>query len=260
MKAIIMGAGVGKRLYKYATGIPKGMLVFCGQPLMARQIACLKACGITDISILCGYAADKINFNGVKYYKCETYETTNMVESLTYAQREFDDDVLLCYADILYEKRLILQLCEEKGDYIVMADTAWQDYWKMRYGRIDYDIESFKIDRNGKITDIGKPCTDASQIDARYIGLLKMSADGLHRLINLYAGACERYGDSVWDEIGRPPRKAFMTDILQALIDGGETVKPSLVKRGWVEFDTNEDYELLCAMKADGSLKRLIDL
>lgn len=34
-----------------------------------------------------------------------------------------------------------------------------------------------------------------------------------------------------------------MTDLLQEPIDRGETARAALVGGGWLEFDTNEDYE-----------------
>ena len=37
---------------------------------------------------------------------------------------------------------------------IVVADTNWKEYWAERYGKIDYDLESFKI-TDDYISDIG---------------------------------------------------------------------------------------------------------
>lgn len=260
MKAIILAAGKGQRLQKYALGIPKGMLDFAGKTLIEHQVECLRDCGISDISIVTGYAGNKIKISGVKYYKNLYYDTSNMVASLMCCSKEFNDDILICYADILYERRLIQQIESEKGDYIVLADIDWKNYWLLRYGQVDFDIESFKIDEDKRIIDIGQDCKDSTEIDARYIGLLKFSRAGITRAKKLYDDACKEYGLSDWGQIKRCPKKAYMTDLIEKLISLGDVVKASLVRRGWVEFDTNEDYELLNKLWLNNNLSQLIDL
>ncbi|WP_172408299.1 hypothetical protein [Desulfosporosinus sp. FKA] len=37
-----------------------------------------------------------------------------------------------------------------------------------------------------------------------------------------------------------------MTDLLNALIKNGEHIKAIHFNNGWIEFDTNEDYESAC--------------
>ena len=95
MKAIILAAGSGTRLKKYTENLPKGMLDFMGKTLIERQIEVYKECGIKDIIIVRGFAADKITYEGVKYYTNKDYANTNMVESLMEAKAEFNDDKLL---------------------------------------------------------------------------------------------------------------------------------------------------------------------
>ncbi len=95
MKAIILAAGQGTRLKKYTQNLPKGMLAFMGKTIIERQIEMYRKCGITDIIIVRGFAADKITYDGVKYYTNEDFANTNMVESLMAAKAEFDDDVIV---------------------------------------------------------------------------------------------------------------------------------------------------------------------
>ena len=105
--AIILAAGMGTRLGKYTENLPKGMLNFNGKPLIQWQVDTLRSCGINDIIIVKGYEPDKINIEGVKYYENKDYANTNMVETLMEAEDEMDDEILVCYADILYEKEVI---------------------------------------------------------------------------------------------------------------------------------------------------------
>ncbi|MHC4215461.1 MAG: NTP transferase domain-containing protein, partial [Planctomycetota bacterium] len=40
---------------------------------------------------------------------------------------------------------------------------------------------------------------------------------------------------------GKPPERAYMTDMLQAIIECGYDVWPVFVEGGWVEIDTVRD-------------------
>ena len=92
MKAIILAAGQGTRLKKYTQDLPKGMLSFMGKTVIERQIEMFRKCGINDIIVIRGFAADKIQYEGIKYYMNEDFANTNMVESLMCAKEEFNDD------------------------------------------------------------------------------------------------------------------------------------------------------------------------
>ena len=243
MKAIILAAGQGTRLKKYTENLPKGMLKFKGKTLIERQLETYRECGIEDIIIVTGYASDKITYEGVKYYRNDRYAETNMVESLMCAKDEFNDDVIVSYSDIIFEKRLLEGMMESKDDYACAVDDNWKEYWMKRYGRIDFDTESLVIDENGYITELGKENPRIEDISARYIGLLKFSQKGLKNIVAIMDDAYQRFHDRPWQQSGKTVRKAYMTDLLNAVIESGEKVKAIKFKNGWLEFDTNEDYE-----------------
>ena len=154
MKAVILGAGQGTRLKKYTENLPKGMLLFMGKTVIERQIELYRTCGIDKIIIVKGFAADKIGYEGVTYYTNEAYAETNMVESLMAAKEEFDDDIIVSYSDILFEKRLLKGMMASPADFAVAVDDDWKAYWKKRYGKENFDTESLSIDENGNITEI----------------------------------------------------------------------------------------------------------
>ena len=79
MKAIILAAGQGTRLKKYTENLPKGMLEFDKKTIIERQIDTYRRCGISDIIVVRGFAADKIAYPDVRYYENADYAETNMV-------------------------------------------------------------------------------------------------------------------------------------------------------------------------------------
>lgn len=258
MKAIILAAGQGTRLKKYTENLPKGMLIFGGKTIIERQIETYRRCGIDDIVIVTGFAADKIQYTGIKYYKNEDFENTNMVESLLTAKAEFVDDCIISYSDILFEDRLLDRMIAAEGEYSVAVDDEWKFYWMMRYGREDFDTESLRLGEDDNIVELGKENPSLDNIDARYIGLLKFTRKGLARIVNIMKDAYSTYSEKPWQQSGKTAKQAYMTDLLNALIEDGETIKAVRFNHGWMEFDTNKDYEKALQWEKDGQIKKII--
>lgn len=260
MKAIILAAGQGTRLKKYTENLPKGMLSFMGKTIIEWQIEMFRKCGIENIIVVRGFAADKIQYEGVRYYMNENYANTNMVASLMTAKNEFNDDIILSYSDILFEKSMLRTMIKSSGDFAVAVDTNWKKYWQKRYGRVDFDTESLSIDEEGNIIELGLENPPLEDIDARYIGLLKFSREGLKYIEKIMEDAYLKFEDKPWQQSGKTVRKAYMTDLLNALIESGKTVKADCFHNGWIEFDTNEDYEKACEWVKNRDIDEIIKL
>ena len=112
LKAIIVAAGMGKRMGHLTQNKPKCLLPINGKPLIDIQINCLRAAGIKSIFVIRGYQAEKINLPDVQYFVNPEYENNNILESLFYAQEEICDDVVILYCDILFETKIIEKLLE----------------------------------------------------------------------------------------------------------------------------------------------------
>lgn len=260
MKAIILAAGQGTRLKKYTENLPKGMLSFLGQTIIERQIKMYRSCSVDDIIIVRGFAAEKIEYGGVKYYDNMEFAETNMVESLMKASPEFDGDVIVSYSDILFEREMLEKMIIVDADYAVAVDDNWKMYWKKRYGCVDFDTESLSIDEKDCITELGLENPLIKNISARYIGLLKFSKEGLDFIKNIMESAYRDYDDRPWQQSGKPVRKAYMTDLLNAIIEAGKEVRAIKFTNGWIEFDTNEDYEKAVEWAEKDTLREIIAL
>lgn len=260
MKAIILAAGSGTRLKKYTENLPKGMLDFMGKTLIERQIEVYKECGIEDIIIVRGFAADKITYEGVKYYTNKDYANTNMVESLMEAKVEFNDDIILSYSDVLFQADMLRKMMDSKADFACAVDDNWEEYWMKRYGKVDFDTESLVIDEKDNITELGLENPPKEKISSRYIGLLKFSIDGLNFIKDIMEKAYKEFENKPWQQSGKTVRKAYMTDLLNAIIGAHKEVKAIHFNNGWIEFDTNEDYENALRWSEDGTISKIIKL
>ena len=260
MQAIILAAGQGTRLKKYTENLPKGMLEFAGKTIIERQIELYRKCGIEKIIVVTGFAADKIQYPGVSYYHNADYAVTNMVESFLAAQERFSEDVILSYSDVLFSEEMLREMMENRDDFAVAVDKNWKFYWEKRYGRVDFDTESLRLDAQGHIQSLGVENPPLEEIDARYVGLLKFSVVGLKRILAIWDRDYIAYQDRGWKQSGKKIRQAYMTDLIQALIEDGAVVQAVEFQNGWIEFDTNEDYENACRWLEDGSIQDLLHI
>ena len=239
-KAIIIAAGMGKRLNPLTSDIPKCLLKIGDKTIMERQLEALKFCGITDTAVVRGYQGDKINFAGIKYYENTNYQNNNILNSLFYAEPEMDGDFIASYSDILYDKSVVEKLLEDKNDIAVVVDTDWQEYYQ---GRAKHPLEEAEkvIIRDGKVFKIGKHLT-IEDSQGEFIGMVKFSEKGAA----IFRKEFQRVKNQYW---GKPFQKAatfekaYLTDMLQELIDRGNDIYPVLIQKEWWEMDTEQDLE-----------------
>lgn len=260
MRAIILAAGRGTRLNRYTEGLPKGMLPFAGTTLIGRQIEQYRRLGVDGVSVCTGFAADRIRYGGVTYHHNPDWASTNMVETLMCARSEFGDDVVVSYSDVVVEDRVLEGTMSCGADFAVAVDDDWERYWLARYGRTDFDTESLSIGEGGLVRELGREDPDPADIDARYIGVLRFSREGLARACALLDRARAEPGGGPWGASGRPVRQAYMTDLLGELIGAGEDVRAVRFSGGWLELDTNEDYERALSWVEDGTVSRFVHL
>lgn len=256
MTAVILAAGRGSRLEPYTADRPKCLTELGGMTLIERQIATLKAAGVAHIVIVAGYRADMLRLPGTRRVVNARWQATNMVESLFAADREFGDDLIVAYGDIVYEPRVLDALLASPHDISVVVDRQWRAYWQQRFTDPLADAESLRIDEAGRITDIGNTVDDIDDIQAQYIGLMRFRRAGVAALKHARAG----FGriERPWMQ-RRPVECAFMTDLLMELILTGHDVRAVPVDGGWLEIDSVDDYEITVAMIADGSIRRFFD-
>lgn len=253
MKVFILAAGRGSRLHPYTEECPKCLTELGGMALIERQLETLRGAGISDINIVTGYRADRLQLPGTKQIENPDWATTNMVESLFAAEKHFDDDFIVAYSDIIYEPRVIQALIKSTSDISVVVDRQWRSYWEHRFDDPLSDAESLKIDGHGHITDIGQKVEDINEIEAQYIGLMRFKGTGIAKLREAYASIFST--DREWKK-NRPPEKAYMTDILMEMIHRKVKIGTVPIDSGWLEIDTVKDFETANRMFNDESISK----
>ena len=90
--------------------------------------------------------------------------------------------------------------------------------------------------------------------------MLKFSKTCLDDIVQVMEDAHRDFEGRPWQQSGKEVKKAYMTDLLNAIIESGREVKAVRFEHGWIEFDTNEDYETAVKWAEEGSLDRFVKL
>jgi len=241
-KALIVAAGTGSRLKKHTENLPKCMLDFGGKTLLQRQLDAYRKSGIKDISLIRGYKKDKINYKGLKFFENTDYQNNNILNSIFYAEKVINGNIIISYSDILFEPIVVKRTLESNHDISVVVDIDWRGYY---VGRKDHPIseaENVIFNSNNEVEKIGKINTGKEEVHGEFIGMIKLTNRGakifkqhFHRLKNIY-----------WNkpfQRAKTFQKAYLTDMIQELVDIGVKVHCVIIESGWKEIDTVEDYK-----------------
>ena len=241
-KALIIAAGLGSRLKKHTENLPKCMLDFGGKTLLQRQIDAYNKNNIKDISLIRGYKKEKINYKGLRYFENKDYKNNNILNSIFYAEKIINGNIIISYSDILFDPIVVQRTIDSNHDISVVVDIDWRGYY---VGRKDHPIseaENVIFNSNNEVEKIGKINTGNEDVHGEFIGMIKLSNRGaetfkehFHRLKKIY-----------WNKpFQRAPlfQKAYLTDFIQELVDIGIKVHCVIIESGWKEIDTVEDYK-----------------
>jgi len=228
-RALILAAGRGSRMNNLTDDKPKCFNQVGGRSLLEWQVDAIKGGGIKDIYVVTGYKAGMFNSIGLECIHNPDWETTNMVSSFLCARSLFSEPLLVSYSDILYNYEIVQALRESSHGAVISYDTAWRELWERRFDNPLEDAESFRVQKDGRITEIGRRVNDIETINGQYMGLMKFDEIALSK-ITLWAVS---QGEAV--------AKTDMTMMLQGLITEGYSVYGQEVNGNWCEVDSAKD-------------------
>ena len=138
MQALMLAAGMGKRLGAYTNNQTKCMVKVGGKTLLEHAADALRQAGIHRFVLVVGYegeklidfAREKLTDFELEFIVNEDYATTNNIYSLYLARHKLaEDDTILLESDLIYEPRLIRELVEAKAPNMVAVAKyeQWMD-------------------------------------------------------------------------------------------------------------------------------------
>ena len=241
-KALIVAAGLGSRLKGHTENTPKCMLDFGGKTLLQKQLLSYKKNGVDDISLIRGYKKNKINYKGIRYFDNDDYKDNNILNSIFYGEEAINGNIIISYSDILFEPFIVKRAMESDHDISVIVDVDWRDYYINRKDHPLSEAENVIFNSNNEVVKIGKIASEKEEVHGEFIGMIKLNHRGCEILRQNFHRVKKIYWNKPFQR-AKIFQKAYLTDMIQELVDIGIKVHCVIIERGWKEIDTVEDYK-----------------
>lgn len=179
MQAIILAAGMGKRLGKYTQDNTKCMVKVNGVTLIDRTLTQLSQLNLTKVILVIGYKGENLrNYIGneykgmkIEYIENPIYNKTNNIYSLSLAKEQLQqDDTLLIESDLIFEDSLFPMIVNDPYPNLAMVDKyeTWMDGTMVRLD-----------DENNIVNFVPKKAFKYSDVDFYYktVNIYKFSKE-----------------------------------------------------------------------------------
>ena len=235
-RAIILAASRGNELGEITAGIPKAMVPVAGTPLLHKLVAQFRAAGIRAITVVRGYAADKVNAPDVEFVENKDFEGTGELLSLHKARDWINGDAIISFGDILFRQHILNNLLAEERDIVIAVDAMWKRRRERQAnGYVDYITAtrsySLHYDEEDAFLEKMGPDLSAEKIHGEWIGLIKTTANGS-------AGLCDAL-----DVLSKRLNfcRLHFDDLFNYLVSRGQRVQVLYITGQWLDLDHVED-------------------
>jgi len=240
MQAIILAAGMGKRLGKFTQENTKCMVKVNDITIIERIINNLLYVDIKDIKIVIGYKGDilkefiseKYPELNITYIYNNVYDKTNNIYSLFLAKEYLkSDDTILLESDLVFEPKLLVDLIENKNKNLVAVSKfeQWMDGTVVTLDEKTTTILNF----------IPKKKFDFNDINDYYktINIYKFSKEFSEKYyIPFLLAYCESYGNNeYYEEVLRVIAFLERSDLNALIVNKNQK---------WYEIDDIQDLNI----------------
>jgi len=171
MQAIILAAGIGRRLQEEGKRQPKCFLKVGEKKLVDRYVDTLTECGVTNIIFVLGYMAEEVEAHlekqypdpGFEYILNEEYRKGNILSAYA-AAGYFDRPFLLMDADVAFPSELLRRLLRSGNENCLLLDADFNN-----------DDEEMKLgaDEEGRVREIGRRLSNNYPVMGEGVGFFK---------------------------------------------------------------------------------------
>jgi L-glutamine-phosphate cytidylyltransferase len=220
MRAIIIGAGRGRRLMPTTENAPKCFAEIRGKRILDWTIEALAAGGVTDICFVGGYRMEAVEreYPQFTFRHNPEWESNNILVSLMYAEDLMDRPFVTTYSDILFTRDIVAGLIGAQAEIALGIDTDWREHYRPRTQHPPHDAEK-AITRDGRV----------------------------HRVHRSIREHYHRRRREFWDRPYREApqfQKAYLIHLFQDMIEQGVEFGHADTHGMYREIDTQEDMNL----------------
>ena len=249
--AIVIAAGLGFRLQPLTDALPKCMLDVQGSTVLHRALETFRELNLPRSVVIGGFSADHLSLPEQSTLVMNPdYMNNNILHSLAYAKDHMksEETVLISYSDIIFRKSMVEKfLADECSDISIVVDQEWATRYRGRTLHPLVQAEAARFSDQGQLLQTGKDLLTENHDSlcwGEFIGMMKMTPKGRDQFWGVFDDVNSKLamddsfqGATAW-------RLAYITDLLQEMVDRGIQIHCSLIQGGWLEIDTTEDYEL----------------
>ncbi len=232
MKSIIIAAGKGSRVPEFSKSIPKSLIKINNKSILKRQIDLLRKFKIKKIAIVKGFKSNKINFKNLKYFYNKNYKKNEQLDSLLKAKKWFNDDLLISFSDIIFDKSILEKLIKSKHSFTIAVQKNWKKKYRNRYDHPVSQADKVFV-KNNSIFKIGKNLSE-KKTNGEFLGIFKISKYFCKIFIHEYELLQKR----------RKTNKFQIHNFFQHLINKNINIKPTYVVGKYMEIDTYNDFKI----------------
>jgi len=242
MKIIILAAGSSTRLSKEILDMPKGLLKINDKSIIEIQLDLFKKNQLSDITIIVGPNKEKFKFKNVNYVLDDDFQNHDILGSLMASKSIINDDILISYSDIIFDENILRSMLDFKGDIGIAVDLYWEKNYVNRIQHPKSQADNVLL-QNNKILKIRKNIKESKSTQnlGEFIGLIKLSKNGAKIFVEKFNHLIKSHKGKFHDAPSL--KKAYLTDMIQELVDSGFLVEPIIINGKWYEIDTSKDLE-----------------
>lgn len=178
VNAVILAASRGDRFGELTADKPKTLLKVRDKTILDTQLEDLNMVGIKDITVVRGFAPEKVQRTNIKTIDNPVYEKTTELYSLNLARDVIEGNTVISYGDIVFRRYILNDLLNDNNDITIIVDAdyrvtgQYQDFVKTD---IPYSKKIFS-----QAVQLEKMSSDLSgdQVNGEFIGLWKVNARG----------------------------------------------------------------------------------
>lgn len=247
MQAIILAAGMGKRLGELTKNNTKCMIEVNGIKLIDRMLSQLADLNLTRVVIVVGYQAENLKqhiadtYKGklkIEYVLNPIYDKTNNIYSLALAKQQLqEDDTILLESDLIFDFKMLKLLTE--NPYPNLALVAKYETWM--------DGTMVRIDsENNIVSFVPKKAFQYSEVSFYYktCNIYKFSKDFC---CNQYVPFLEAYSKAM----GNNEYYEQVLRVITALDKSALKALP-ITNEKWYEIDDIQDKDIAETLFSEG--------
>lgn len=246
MQAVILAAGMGRRLGELTKGNTKCMVEVNGVTLIDRLLGQLSALDLKRVVIVVGYEGEKlVNYIGdrfndkfeIVFINNPIYDKTNNIYSLALAREQLvEDDTILLESDLIFDDRMFSLILDNPYPNLALV-AKYQTWMDGTMVRIDED--------NNIINFITKKAFKYSDVDYYYktVNIYKFSKEFM---VNKYLPFLDAYCSALGNN-------EYYEQVLRVIcmLENSELKALPITNEKWYEIDDVQDLDIAEALFAE---------